>query len=247
MPSPHWALIAEHLNDCLAKSRLSSQDLARKAGVDRKTVDRLRAGHSVRTQTLQWIEQALGVQLGQRSDSRTATSDPEYGGYQRSVVEPYVGEYTGYRRPFDKPRQLIASYLAIHWDSGVNALRFTETQHNQADGGREYAYEFAGDVLIPPNLGVMHLVVRSGDGRIRLISTSMPREERGTVTMKGFMLTLNELSDIGFYPVTTPIYFVRSSANRPLRTGVITADDENYPHTAAILDGIEEKFLPPTV
>ena len=168
MPSPDWALIAEHLNDCLAKSRLSSQDLARKAGVDRKTVDRLRAGHSVRTQTLQWIEQALGVQLGQRSDSRTATSDPEYGGYQRSVVEPYVGEYTGYRRSFDKPRQLIASYLAIHWDSGVNALRFTETQHNQADGGREYAYEFAGDVLIPPNLGVMHLVVRSGDGRIRM-------------------------------------------------------------------------------
>jgi len=246
MSTSDWKHIADRLNAHLARERLSSQDVALRAGVDRKTVDRLRGGRAVRQQTLSWIEEALHIALATPADERAAgLAPPEYGSYRHDMVASYVGIYTGYRRSFDHPGQLIANYLEIHWDDEVGALRFTEDQHNRATSGKAYEYHFGGDVMIPPNLGVIHFVVRSGDGRVRLISTSMPRDDQGTLVMKGFILTLNEIRDIGYYPVTSPIFFakVAGAAEAP-KTGVLTAQDPRHAWAEDTLHDIERKFLP---
>ncbi len=246
MPKPDWKTIARQLNEHLAAARLSSRDVASRAGVDRKTVDRLRAGQAVRSQTLQWIEQALDVTLGVATDPADAAgvAPRRFGGYRREAVADYIGEYVAFRRSFDTAGRIIASYLEIHWDDDSGALAFHESQDNRLASGRSYAYRFGGEVLIPPNLGVMHFVVRSDDGRVRLISTSMPREDDGTLMMRGFILTLNELSDIGYYPVTSPIFLARSGARVALETGVVERDDPRYAWAADILGGIEGRFLP---
>ena len=245
MPTLDWKYIAENLNAHLSKVRMSSQDLASKAGVDRKTVDRLRAGRAVRLQTLEWIEQALKLSLAGPSSAQTRDAAPnEYGGYHKHAVQAYVGEYTGYRRSFDTRDHIIASYLKVSWDDDAQCLRFTENQHNRAESGEAYEYHFGGDVMIPPNLGVLHLVVRSNDGRIRLISTSMPREDQGTLSMRGFLLTLNEIRDIGYYPVTSPIFFAKEAGAFAQKTGVIGPEDSRYEWVDEILRDIEQKFLP---
>ncbi len=245
MLTPDWKHIADRLNAHLARERLSSQDVALRAGVDRKTVDRLRGGRAVRQQTLSWIEQALHIALATSTDEHAAGIAPAvYGSYRHDMVADYVGVYTGYRRSFDHPGQLIANYLEIRWDDEVGALRFTEDQRNHAASGKAYEYHFGGDVLIPPNLGVMHLFVRSGDGRVRLISTSMPRDDQGTLVMKGFILTLNEIRDIGYYPVTSPIFFAKADAAAEIpETGVLTTKDPRHAWAEETLRDIESKFL----
>ncbi|MGR8919225.1 MAG: helix-turn-helix domain-containing protein [Gammaproteobacteria bacterium] len=243
MPKPDYRRIAAQLNEHLARARLSSQDLARKAGVDRKTVDRLRAGQAVRDQTLAWIEQALGIALS-APVAADGAAPAAVGGYLKEAVIGYVGEYVAYRRSFDTAARIIASHLEIAWDEDGGLLRFSEAQDNRLASGRAYAYRFGGEVLIPPNLGVMHFVVRSDDGRVRLISTSMPREDAGTLIMKGFILTLNELQDIGYYPVTSPIFMARIGGAVSGETGVVNAGDPGYDWAREMLDGIEQRFLP---
>ena len=245
MTAPEWKGIAERLNAHLAKRRLSSNDVANKAGVDRKTVDRLRGGQAVRLTTLQWIEQALKIDLA----AQPAVIEPDisplaYGGYRKQSVIDYTGTYTAYRRSFDTPGFVIASAMQVSWDESVPALRFSEDQLNRNQRGKSYQYHFGGDVLIPPNLGVMHFMVRSDDGRVRLISTSMPREEYDTLLIKGFLMTLNEIRDIGYYPVTSPVFLAKDRGGESTATGVIGDDDERYAWAADILADIEKKYLP---
>lgn len=237
-----WKHVAQQLNAHLAATRLSSADVARKAGVDRKTVDRLRAGNAVRPQTLAWIEQALKIDLGQ-TGATPANAPSGFGGYQREAVSDYVGEYVAHRRSFDNPGRIIASQLSVAWDEEVGALRFHEAQDNRLASGKNYAYRFGGDVLIPPNLGVVNFVVRSNDGRVRLISTSLPRDDDGTLFLKGFILTLNEIRDIGYYPVTSPIFLARRGGRITLDTGIIDPGDQTHRWAESILAEIERKFL----
>lgn len=244
MTKPDWKLIARQLNERLDEERMSSLELANKAGVDRKTVERLRGGHAVRGKTLQWIEQALKTTLGNPVGDNPDAAPASFGGYLRSAVSTYVGEYIACRRSFDTATRIIASYLEIHWDEQARVLRFNESQDNRLASGKAYAYHFDGDVLIPPNLGVMHFVVRTANGLVRQISTSMPREDGGTLYMKGFILTLNELRDIGYYPVCSPIFLARAGAAVTAGTGILQAGDAGYAWANEILDDIEQKFLP---
>lgn len=248
MADPDWSQVADRLNALLAERRLSSHDLAARAGVDRKTIDRLRAGQAVRPQTLQWIEQALKTPLRQAAAEAVAdVAAPELGGYRRGAVAGLIGGWLSYRRSFDRPRQLVAAEVEIHWDPARPGLRFGEHQHNRPPQGGDYQYRFAGDVLIPPNLGVIHLVVRSDDGRIRVVSTSMPRDERGTWLMKGFLLTLNEIADIGYYPVTSPLVLAKLAQGQTPdagQTGVLTVGHPRYDWADALLADAERKFLP---
>lgn len=250
MTEPDWPRIADRLNALLAERRLASQDLAAKAGVDRKTIDRLRSGRPVRLQTLQWIEQALKAPLqAVPVEAPPDTAAGELGGYRRAAVEGLIGDWLCYRRSFDRARQLVASQVRILWDRSRPGLQFREHQHNRGPAGQDYEYHFDGDVLLPPNLGVLHLVVRSGDGRIRLVSTSMPRDEHGPATMKGFLLTLNEIADIGYYPASSPVFLAKlpagtTPAETQGQTGVLTPTHERFAWAEAILYGTERKFLP---
>jgi len=245
MSKPDWQRIAAQLDAHLTRTRMSSQALAVKAGVDRKTIDRLRAGQAVRPQTLQWIEQALHIEFEAQPATVTARVAPAaQGGYRYDAVADYVGRYVAVRRSFDRPGRLIASGIDIQWQDERQLLCFTEQQHNRAATGKAYDYRFGGEIWIPPNLGIMNLVVRSNDGRVRLMSTSMPREQDGTLYMKGFILTLNELRDIGYYPVTSPVFLARLGNGLQVEPGVIDVGDEHHAWAAEILAAIEHKFLP---
>ena len=244
MPAPDWKLVGQALNAKLAARRLSSQDLALRAGVDRKTIDRLRNGKAVRVQTLQWIEQALGENLAHNAAATDGIAAQRYGGYRRDAVLHMVGAYIALRRSFDRADRIIASALNIAWDNDQGALRFAESQDNRLADGKSYAYRFGGDVLIPPNLGVVHFVVRSDDGRVRTITTSMPREDNDTLIMRGFILTLNELRDIGYYPVTSPIALLKDGGPHSMTVGVIDSGHENFDWASGLLADIETSFLP---
>ncbi|MCA8967637.1 MAG: hypothetical protein KDC48_22340 [Planctomycetes bacterium] len=242
-----WSRIATKLNAELARQRLSAQALARRAGVDRKTVDRLRAGQGVRQTTLTWIEQALGVSLvaapPAAEPARLAALD--YGGYSYELVRSLLGDYLYYRRSFDVVGRLVASHLEVHWDEQRDHLCFVDYQHNRARGGEHFEYRFAGDVLAPAGLGVLHFVVRSNDGRLRAMTTTLPRERNGLFEAKGFLLTLNEIADIGFYPVTTPVQLERvTTADVAARIGVMESGHGDYARVAAALIAIEQKFTP---
>lgn len=137
MSTRDWKNIADQLNAYLSKARLSSQDVAQKACVGRKTVDRLRAGRAVREQTLQWIEEALKLELEEEAlPASDDTAPTAFGGYRKEDVSAYVGEYTGYRRSFDTSDHIIASYLEILWNGDAGALGFTENQRNRSESGK---------------------------------------------------------------------------------------------------------------
>ena len=108
MSTRDWKHIADHLNTYLSKARLSSQDVAAKAGVDRKTVDRLRSGRAVRQQTLQWIEEALKLELAEKTPTASDDTAPTaFGGYTKDAVSTYVGERGGPHR-LDRDFDLIS-------------------------------------------------------------------------------------------------------------------------------------------
>ncbi|MGE0482625.1 MAG: helix-turn-helix domain-containing protein [Gammaproteobacteria bacterium] len=246
-----WSRIAAKLNAELARQRLSAQALARRAGVDRKTVDRLRAGHGVRQATLTWIEQALGVPLATAAATAEDAAAPvrlaalDYGGYSYALVQPLLGDYLCYRRSFDVIGRLVASHLEVLWDEEHAHLRFVDLQRNRARGGTRHEYRFTGDVLVPSGVGVLHFVVRSNDGRLRAMTTTLPRERHGVFEAKGFLLTLNEIADIGFYPVTTPVLLERvAAADVAGRIGVMESGHADYARVAAALAAIEAKFTP---
>jgi transcriptional regulator with XRE-family HTH domain len=244
-----WKRIAETLNSELGRQRLSSQDLARKAGVDRKTVDRLRAGQVVRVHTLEWIEQALGHPLSPQEQSSPEVAPMSYGGYRLDMVRDYEGDYLCYRRSFDLPGRAVVSHVGVFWDEAKGRLCFDDYQHNRGPDGEDYEYRFSGDVLIPPGLGVLHFVVRSDDGRLRAMTTTLPRDRGEVVDMKGFLLTLNEISDIGFYPVTSPVLFERDLPGLPAeelagRIGVLESGAPDYERIAEGLAAVEKKFTP---
>ena len=169
----------------------------------------------------------------------------DYGGYSYELVQPYLGDYLCYRRSFDVVGRLVASHVEVHWDDERDHLCFVDYQHNRARGGERFEYRFAGDVLAPAGLGVLHFVVRSNDGRLRAMTTTLPRERNGVFEAKGFLLTLNEIADIGFYPVTTPVQLERvTRGDVAARIGVMESGHDDYARVAAALAAIERKFTP---
>ena len=244
-----WVVVAQRLDEELLRRSLSTQTLADKAGVDRKTVDRLRHGKRVRTQTLAWIEQALGASL--RSEALTTPSSLEIaveslGGYTRSNYRAYEGDYFGFRRSFDAPGRIICYHLRIYWDPETRRLAFDERQRNAANG-KVYEYRFKGAVGVPAGLGVLHFICVGG-GAARLTSTTMMRDAQDTY-MRGFMLALNEVADFGYYPTTSPVYLIKQTAETPEeiildRIGAYDAADIWKSDVVRELDETERRFAP---
>ncbi len=209
-----WAATGETLERLLAARNLSSQILADKAGVDRKTVDRLRRGEPVRLRTLAWIETALGASL--RPEHPASEEEPPHdaapvrlGAYVRAHYQAYEGWWWGFRRSFDYRERVICHSLRIHWDSAQNCLAFEERQRNR-DGARRREYDFRGVVSIPAGLGVLYFMI-VGEGAVRVSAATLLRENAGESYMKGVMLALGEMAEVGFYPVVTPLYLVKAT------------------------------------
>lgn len=241
-----WIAVGAALERLLAERNLSSQTLADRAGVDRKTVDRLRRGEAVRLRTLAWIETALGASLREAAEAAPPDAAPaRLGAYARAHYRAYEGWWWGFRRSFDYRERVICHSLRIHWDAAQNCLAFEERQMNR-DGARRRDYEFRGVVSIPAGLGVLYFMIVGG-GPVRVSAATLLRENAGESYMKGVMLALAEMSEVGFYPVVTPLYLVKaqsepSAADLEARLGSFAAESIWRADVREALADVEKRF-----
>lgn len=206
-----WEGIAKRLDEELVDRRISSDQLADMANVNRKTVLSLRKGNTVRLHSLSQIEKALGIDLREGSASgnghngHAGIAPEEFGGYSLSAYAGYVGCYYMFRCSYDHPDRIICAQFEITVDMERSCLVFCERQLNMGQGGKVYAPIFTGPVLIPAGISVIQFISGAGPVLKRVIETTTLRgTEKGF--FKGVLVGINEITDIGFYPAATPVY-----------------------------------------
>ena len=142
-----WKEIGQQVEVEMRSQGVSSERLSRKVGVARRTIDRLRSGRPVRTQTLYWVEEALKVKF-RTENSKTENAPISHGGYSQQSVRQYIKNYAAFRRSYDYKYRIVVSQVVINWDDEVGALRFKETQENVSKSGVTFNYSFDGDVWL---------------------------------------------------------------------------------------------------
>ncbi|MCA3446547.1 MAG: helix-turn-helix transcriptional regulator [Rhodobacter sp.] len=204
-----WRDIGNKISVAMMQNGWSSAVLAEKAGVDRKTVDRVRHGEKIRIFSLNLLASALKINLdsGSRSPSSDDTSAPTHlGGYARRSYESYIGHYYMFRNSYDFADRIICSNFEIVWDGKLNCMRYRESQRNRREQDNQmFTYVFEGDVAIPPGISVVQFIGSSQKGFTRIITTTSQRGNE-KFFFKGILLGINEVSDIGFHPAATPVY-----------------------------------------
>jgi len=213
MISIDWNKAGHAVSDAMLRSNWSSSTVAKRAGVDRKTVDRLRRGGKVRFSTLSYIEQALEISIiseqTQGFDTRNLKAPTELGGYSKENYEGYIGTYYMFRNSYDFGDRVICSLFEVLWDYDSGCLAYRELQDNKREDGRRFKYSFLGKVSIPPGLSITQFIGSAGKGFSRVITASSLRGS-GTEYFKGILLGINELSDIGYYPASSPVYIEKT-------------------------------------
>jgi len=236
-----WKEIGQQVEVEMRSQGVSSERLSRKVGVARRTIDRLRSGRPVRTQTLYWVEEALKVKF-RTENSKTENAPISHGGYSQQSVRQYIKNYAAFRHSYDYKDRIVVSQVVINWDDEVGALRFKETQENVSKSGVTFNYSFDGDVWLPPDLGIVHLAIH-GRGRGRLITMKVGQDEGGIFTLKGFVMALNELRDFGYYPVTSPLLMCEKKSDFDIAPQSMDRSNPQYEKIDNMLAEIEKKFL----
>ena len=236
-----WKEIGQQVEVEMRSQGVSSERLSRKVGVARRTIDRLRSGRPVRTQTLYWVEEALKVKF-RTENSKTENAPISHGGYNQQLVQQYIKNFAAFRRSYDYKDRIVVSQVVINWDDEVGALRFKETQANVSKSGVTFNYSFDGDVWLPPDLGIVHLAIH-GRGRGRLITMKVGQDEGGIFTLKGFVMALNELRDFGYYPVTSPLLMCEKKNDFDIAPQSMDQSNPQYEKIDNMLTEIEKKFL----
>jgi transcriptional regulator with XRE-family HTH domain len=236
-----WKEIGQQVEEEMGSQGMSSERLSRKVGVARRTIDRLRSGKPVRTQTLYWVEEALKVKF-RTENNKTENAPISHGGYSKQSVRRYIKNYAAFRRSYDYKDGIVVSHIIISWDDEVGALRYKETQENVSKSGVTFNYSFDGDVWLPPDLGIVHLAIH-GRGRGRLITMKVAQDEDGIFTMKGFVMALNELRDFGYYPVTSPLLMCEKKGDFDIAPQSMDQSNARYEQIDSMLTEIEKKFL----
>lgn len=249
MKNVDWQEVARVLERELLRRNMSSQRLADRAGVDRKTVDRLRKGGRVRMQTLNWVQQALGAPLFDperlmEPAMRVARSD--LGGYTQENFARYEGDYYGFRYSFDQVGRVVCYHMRISWSDVRRGLVFAERQRNTDVAGRLNIYEFRGEIGVPAGLNVLNFMIVGG-GAARIASASFLRETEETY-MRGVLNALNEVAEVGFYPVVTPFCLIKCARAQTegeiiARIGVSAISDLWKPGAADMLRDAGRRFI----
>ena len=212
MISIDWPDVGEKINAEMLKRGLSSESVAAKAGIDRKTVDRLRHGKRVRIQTLSWVEQVLELSFidarDQSGSGQAGIAPIELGGYSRDLYKDYVGSYFMFRNSYDFDDRIVCSYMQIYWDIDARCLKFRERQRNKSKDGSYFKYDFTGRLSIPPGMAIVQFVY-SMRGLNRIITTTSLRGTEAPY-FRGVLAGTNEISDVGFYPATTPVFILKN-------------------------------------
>lgn len=251
LPEEHveidWNHAVIQVNAAMAERGWSSNDLARRAGLDRKTIDNLRNGKRVKPITLRYVEQALDLELttAQQTPRSSMTAKPELGAYSKLSYGHYAGLYYMFRNSYENDDRIVCSLLKITWDDGESCLRFEENQRNQRADGKFAEYLFAGEIAIPPSVGITQFVSRSSLGFTRVMTTTSLRDSDRRF-FKGVLLGICEVADVGYRPAVSPVYlegFVPSPDWDPAeRIGSIKRGALWHPEAAEMLDSARSSF-----
>lgn len=247
-----WKETAKVVNEAMLRKGIGSEFVAGKAGVDRRTVDRLRKGQKVRIQTLSWIEPVLELEilsghLSTPTKQQSLVAPAELGGYSLDTVQSYVGNYYLFRRSFDYDKKIVCAGMSIFWDFDRNGLQFREWQNNISHEGRRFAPVFNGDVSIPVGVGITQFVFDKGRG-FRRVATCTSLRGQKQYFFKGVLVGINEITDVGFCPATSPIYIEKTKEvfDRHIENPKVGSFDEDaiWHGTAAMeLRSASDKFV----
>ncbi|WP_246209848.1 helix-turn-helix domain-containing protein [Pikeienuella piscinae] len=254
-----WPIVAERLRKALSHRRMPVQQLADQSAVHRKTVDRLLQGERIAPDSLLKIERALGERLDE-SGAPPAAAAPGVAapaaneGLNPHIPESYVGAYLIFRRSFDHADRIICSALEITRDPVSGHGRFHERLRTVAPDGRKHFNDFKGDVNHAVAVGALQLVAID-DGYLRTVNLGRLRREvmedgETREVMRGVLQTMNEVLDIGYYPVASPVHVMRTDlsateAEKAGKTGSFGREGFWEPRIAADLDEVMTKFFPP--
>lgn len=219
-----WETLGNRTERAILERGLSSEWVAAKAGLDRKTVVRLRKGLPVRPTSLKCISEVLDLRVGEVTSSGNETvkeaalnTAPEsLGGYQKSFFEAYAGHYYLFRNSFDYDDRIICSLFEIFWDEAAGHLKWRDLQDNKRDDGKRFTYTFEGPVAIPPGTSITQFIYDAGKGFTRLVTATNLRSGPPP-HFKGIILGINEDSRFGYYPSTSPVYIEKCQHQPEMR------------------------------
>ena len=207
-----WKAVRSNLKARLKRDRITTEALSHSSGINRKTIDNFLHGRSnLRTNTLKKLEDTLSLNLitGEIKLASTSLSlaPTEYGSYSRDLASNYIGKYFLFRKSFDYDDGCVCSFLQVSWHNDLDHMTFHETQRNTARNGRVHQYDLSGIVYIPHELSVLQFVSRSnGFNRISTLSTvGFGRSKK----LKGILVTLNEIRNVGYMPASSPVLAVK--------------------------------------
>ena len=207
-----WTSVRSNLKTRLKRDRITTEALSHSSGVNRKTLDNfLHERSNLRTNTLKKIEDTLSLNLVtgevKLSSASLSLAPTEFGSYSRDLASNYIGKYYVFRKSFDYTDGCVCSFLQISWHNDLDHMTFHETQRNTARNGRVHQYDLSGIVYIPHELSVLQFVSRSnGFNRISTLSTvGFGRSKK----LKGVLVTLNEIRNVGFMPASSPMLAIK--------------------------------------
>lgn len=251
MPNLDWSEIGRRIKEAMRQRRVSSTWVAQKSGIDRRTVDRARSGERIREENLLYIEEVLGLSLVDDSLSmkydQPIVAPEELGSYAIQAYKEYTGKYLMFRNSFDSNDRVICSFVKVFIDQDGKCLSFSEKQRNKSEQGRLYYYDIIGSISIPPGCGVLQFVSNQ-NGHFRVMTmTTFRVSENNVKSMRGLICTLNEIIEVGFYPVASPVYLMKAEDSLDdraieLQIGSFRSNELSYPAAVQALRDCNERF-----
>ena len=225
MSAPEEDPVVARIREELARRPMSREQLAHRASVSKSTVDKLMTG-AYSPKTVAKIEEALGVPL-QRLQVVSDVAPDWLGGYARSDVEIYLGDYELIRPDTTMPGRRINIYaMAMDWDEGGSRLRMI---HHGIERSR---YRQFGVISVPE--GQPYIFVVSSDGGWH--QSCILERISFTRDMSGLMFGLNMVSRANLYrPVVVPMALVGYEGERRA-TRAVTQSDEEFAALSARLE-----------
>lgn len=199
----------------MAKTGLTREVLAERAACKERTLGNLLAGQTVRDATVAKIARVLGIDIEAAIGAKPAGSSTgsaadgrageEYGGYNLSTYESYLGTYVAVRRVFSNTSELFRSVYEIDWDEELGRLRFFELQRFRGANNRTVSSSHAGGIYISPHTGMVHMLT-TFQGALRLVT--LAKFGIGDTRLRGVILTQSDREHF-FQPATSAIFLDR--------------------------------------
>ncbi len=214
--------IAVAIREHIARTHLSREAFAFKTKLGKSTVDKLLIG-LFSHRTLSIVEEAMSVRF-RNFLVVEERADPSLGGYLRSDMAIYEGDYLFVRPSFRAERSIFTFRMSIGWEDEPAGLVLK--QDEGAGQGQ------SGSIFVPKVS--FHIFVASSDATCtrHLI---LSRMDNG-LKLKGLMLTLANTFANAYAPVSVPVVLIKQEQLNESELGRIEVEHPAY-------EGFKESLL----